>query len=250
MKARLLPYFATDVAADASPAGTTAPVAAVAPGAGHVASAAEATKQLSASQLAAEIAMRLAAIAVFSIFASAALHQFLRDPSRLTLILLVCSESLTLALAVATRVPRQRDWNAVTVLVAMFASFYFLAFSMKPGVRLIPESVAAGLQIVGMIVQIGAKLTLRRSYGILPANRGVVVGGPYRFVRHPIYLGYFIYNVGFLLPSFGLRNLLVLLVLWTMQLVRIVREERVLRRDPAYQAYMQRVRYRFIPGVF
>jgi protein-S-isoprenylcysteine O-methyltransferase Ste14 len=205
---------------------------------------------LTRRQIAAEVGMRLIAVFLFSFFVSGALHQFIKDPSRLTVILLVISETLVLALAVCTRVPRERDWSPLTVVVASFASFYFLLFSMTPGIRLIPESVAVGLQIVGMVVQISAKLTLRRSYGILPANRGVVIGGPYRFIRHPIYFGYFIYNAGFLLPSFGLRYLVVLVLLWTMQIIRVIREERVLIKDPTYRAYTERVRYRLIPGVF
>lgn len=223
---------------DAAP---TVPASCAVPAAGSM--------RLSRAQRVAETAMRLFAVLLFSMFVSGALHQFVKDPSRLTIVLLVISETLTLGLAVCTRVPRERDWHPLSVLVAGFASFYFLAFSMTPGIRLVPESLAVGLQIAGMLVQIGAKLALRRSYGILPANRGVVSGGLYRVVRHPVYAGYLIYNVGFLLPDFGVQNLLVLLGLWTMQTLRVVREERVLRKDPAYRDYMKRVRYRVLPGV-
>ena len=45
------------------------------------------------------------------------------------------------------------------------------------------------------------KITLGRSFGVVPANRGVVVGGPYNFVRHPIYTGYLITHVAFLVAN-------------------------------------------------
>ena len=45
---------------------------------------------------------------------------------------------------------------------------------------------------------IAGKLTLGRSFGLMPANRGVVSSGIYRFVRHPIYAGYLITHVAFL----------------------------------------------------
>ena len=45
---------------------------------------------------------------------------------------------------------------------------------------------------IGLAVVIVGKMTLGRSFGVVPANRGVVVGGPYRLVRHPIYTGYLI----------------------------------------------------------
>ncbi|SAL71781.1 putative protein-S-isoprenylcysteine methyltransferase-like protein [Caballeronia udeis] len=197
-----------------------------------------------------EIVMRLLAVLMYSVFVSSALYQFHKDPSRITLLLLVISELLTLGLVVCTRVPRERDWNPVTVVISLCASFYFLAFRIAPGIHLLPETVAAGLQIAGLAIQVSAKLSLRRSFGILPANRGVVVSGPYRFLRHPIYFGYFVSQAGFLLSNFGIRNLVVLLLLWALQMFRVVREERVLVKDARYREYAARVRYRFIPGVF
>ena len=44
-----------------------------------------------------------------------------------------------------------------------------------------------------------AKMALGRSFGLAPANRGVVVRGPYTLVRHPIYTGYLVTHVGFLM---------------------------------------------------
>jgi protein-S-isoprenylcysteine O-methyltransferase Ste14 len=200
-------------------------------------------------QLWGEVAMRLLAVLMFSMFFASAIYQFHKDPSRITLLLLAFSELLTLGLAVCTRVPRERDWSPATVVISTCASFYFLAFRIEPGIHLIPETVAAGLQIAGVVIQVSAKISLRRSFGILPANRGVVVSGPYRFARHPIYLGYFVNQIGFLSSNFGVQNLVVLSLLWVLQIYRVAREEKVLVRDENYRKYAARVRYRFIPGV-
>ena len=48
-----------------------------------------------------------------------------------------------------------------------------------------------GRQLTGLLVEDG-KLSLGRSFGLMPANRGVVSTGMYRLVRHPIYLGYLV----------------------------------------------------------
>lgn len=205
---------------------------------------------LTSKQIMTEIAVRVATVALLSIFLIGSVAQFVRDPSRITLLIFAFAEFVTLGLAVFARVPAQRDWNLLSVVMATCASFYFLAFRIEPGIRLVPESVAACLQIVGMVIQIAAKLSLRRSFGILPANRGVVVRGPYRFLRHPMYFGYLIKDVGFLLPNFGIQNLFVLVVHWILQLGRIVREEKLLSGDRRYREYMSRVRYRLIVGVF
>jgi len=197
-----------------------------------------------------EVVLRICAAVPLSIFLAVAISQFIKDPSRITVLLLGFGELLTIGLAISTRVPRERDWNLLSVLLAVSGTFYFLAFRLEPGVHLIPEAAAAGLQISGIAIQVCAKLTLRRSFGILPANRGVVASGPYRVLRHPIYFGYLLTDIGFLLRNFGIQNVVVLSLLLCLQISRILREERVLVKDSSYRAYMSRVRYRLIYGVF
>lgn len=108
---------------------------------------------------------------------------------------------------------------------------------------------ALALQLVGASLTIFAALSLGRSYGVVPANRGVKSDGLYRFVRHPIYGSYFIGYFGFLLGNPSVRNGLMLALTLVFQVWRAVAEERVLLGDPAYKAYATRVRRRFIPFV-
>lgn len=197
-----------------------------------------------------EVAARVCAAAMLSLFAYAALMQWRAAPTRITLLLLVVTESFAVGLSLFARVPVKRDWRPVAFLCSMGGTYYFLAVRLAPGVQLIPETVGAGLQLLGICWQMFAKVSLRRSFGILPANRGVVSRGAYRFVRHPMYLGYFVTNIGFLLVNFGWQNMLVYGCQFALQVVRILREERLLSADPEYRSYLRRVRYRVIPGVF
>lgn len=79
----------------------------------------------------------------------------------------------------------------------------------------------------------------------------VIDTGVYAFVRHPMYAGAVLYLFGLplMLQSWNglwLSPLLVLGVAW-----RAVNEEKMLRAElPGYEAYMQRVRYRLVPGVW
>lgn len=111
---------------------------------------------------------------------------------------------------------------------------------------------ALGLMLfaVGNLAQFIGKLSLRRSFGIVPANRGIKTDGVYRFVRHPIYAGYLVLHIGLfiLIPSF--YNLAVYAVAWTMQIMRMQAEEALLSQDPAYVAFKQRTRFRLIPGIY
>lgn len=166
---------------------------------------------------------------------------------RLFYLLLLISESLVLVLLVISR--RTKDVPTfLSVLTTTTALFYFLLLGPR-GMTIAAEPVPEIFQLVGIAVQIFAKLTLGRSFGLVAQNRGVVLKGPYLLVRHPMYFGYLITHVGFLLGSFSMHNLIVMGVLYLAQWFRMGEEEKVLQRDPAYKEYMERVRYRLVPGI-
>jgi protein-S-isoprenylcysteine O-methyltransferase Ste14 len=107
-----------------------------------------------------------------------------------------------------------------------------------------------GLMVFGIQLQLVAKASLLRSFGLVAANRGIATRGLYRFVRHPVYVSYFITHVGFLGLNPSLWNAFVLVSCWIFQLIRIGAEERLLGADPTYVAYCERVRWRVLPGVY
>jgi protein-S-isoprenylcysteine O-methyltransferase Ste14 len=115
-----------------------------------------------------------------------------------------------------------------------------------------PLVPAAGgvLMLVGILITISAKLSLRRSFGLVAANRGVIHEGPYRFIRHPMYAGYIVTYIGFSIANPLSWNFLVYAFAISFQISRILVEESILRQDGSYVAMMSRVRYRLLPGVF
>ncbi len=123
---------------------------------------------------------------------------------------------------------------------------------ISPGAQALPGMAVAAVFLVisGNLFQFAAKLSLRRSFGIAPANRGIKIGGPYRLVRHPMYAGYLVAHIGILLMMPSLFNLAVYVVSWTAQIFRLLAEERLLMEDPDYRAFAEKIRWRLIPGLF
>lgn len=177
-------------------------------------------------------------------------YAFTLDTTRITLLILLLTEGYTLMLVLFARRASLRDLSPLAMAATFVAMFFFVAIDPTGTHKLIPELAGVALQVVGTAWQFAAKITLGRSFGLLPAQRGLVLAGPYRVVRHPIYLGYFIAHVGFVLVNFSWINVGVFALLLVAQVIRIQREEKVLAHDDAYRAYQQRVRWRLLPFVY
>jgi protein-S-isoprenylcysteine O-methyltransferase Ste14 len=125
----------------------------------------------------------------------------------------------------------------------------FLPLLFRPnGVE---DLLAAQLaQALGTAFGVAGVLSLNRSVGLLPANRGVRSAGAYRLVRHPLYASYLVTHLGYVGSNPSAWNVAVLAGALVAQLVRIRGEERLLSHDPEYVAYSARTRWRLVPFVF
>jgi protein-S-isoprenylcysteine O-methyltransferase Ste14 len=177
------------------------------------------------------------------------LWAFLRVlPTRPYLLLTAMSEMLGIVF-ILTRKPGEVAAKPFAVIIA-FAGTALPLLVRPGGIQLAPSNVASILMFAGLAISIASKLYLNRSFGIVAANRGVKRGGPYQVIRHPMYLGYFATEVGFLLSNFSTIVVVIYAATWCAQLLRVLEEERVLRSDPAYAAYSTSVSFRIIPGLF
>ncbi len=111
-------------------------------------------------------------------------------------------------------------------------------------------TVGKAIELLAVVFSQLARLYLGRRFGLLPANRGIVRRGPFRLVRHPIYLGWLVLSIGFVMVYPTIRNAAVLALTAPFMIWRIVLEEQLLNQDGSYREYRGTVRYRLIPGIY
>jgi protein-S-isoprenylcysteine O-methyltransferase Ste14 len=167
---------------------------------------------------------------------------------RPTDLLMLVGESLVVVFTCLRRQAHTVD-RRVSVRLVTIVSMIPLLIRPGPVGGLISEAAAAIIASVGLIIVIAGKLSLGYSFGLLPANRGVMDRGLYRVVRHPIYLGYLMTHLPFLACHPSAWNAIVLLAGDGALILRAFYEEQTLSKDPKYVHYRQRVKWLLVPGV-
>jgi protein-S-isoprenylcysteine O-methyltransferase Ste14 len=152
--------------------------------------------------------LKAAVVAAFTFFI--AVRPESRRPSRDPLAFVACAAALVLVVIL-----RQPSGSSTTLVLAgdfvALASYVWLLASV---------------------------LALGKCFGILPEARGLVTRGPYRFVRHPVYLGELGAVLGFVIGAPTFWNIGVLVAFYAAQAVRMRLEEQALTREfPEYAGY-------------
>lgn len=186
------------------------------------------------------------ALSLFVLLCIQMLPQGFPPPHLYPLMLLVSEAVVVLFLLIRRSTDKislsLRDW--IIALGGTFAPFLV----GDPGVVFLP-GLGSAMILAGFVIHVGAKLNLRRSFGLVPADRGLQAEGLYRFVRHPMYAGYMVTHMGFLIAAPAIWNAFAYTVCWGLLATRMILEERFLSLNPDYRAYCSKVRFRLVPGV-
>lgn len=157
-------------------------------------------------------------------------------------------QSLTVAVLLVMR--RQEKWPTPASPQTAFAWVSaLLPLLMTPGGATLPPSTSSGLavvglQIAGISIALWGLWTLGRSFGIAPADRGLIEAGPYRLVRHPIYLGELIGLAAIVLSAPTWINGVLFVTIAISLVARSLLEEQAIA---GYDAYAASRRWRLFP---
>jgi protein-S-isoprenylcysteine O-methyltransferase Ste14 len=159
---------------------------------------------------------------------------------------------MVIALIFLRRMPSAKSQGLWPRAVALLGANLLIALLALPKVPLPP--LCAGLSTAlaggGTLAEFLILLRLGRSFSLLPEARRLVTDGPYRRIRHPLYLAGLVGSLGVMLQYTQPWALLVVLAAFTLQILRMNYEEQVLSRAfPEYETYATRS-WRLIPGVY
>lgn len=198
---------------------------------------------------------RTVVVSLFALFTAGTVHELvgvtadaLREPS---LAAWLVAGYWTLKLAVvaaftyflAVREPSRRPSREPVAFVACAGAIVSVVALAPPTEAAPTPLLLAGevLAVAGVAWLLASVLALGRCFGVLPEARGLVTRGPYRVVRHPVYLGEIAACAGLVLGALSPWNFGCLVVLCVAQSVRMGLEERALTREfPEYRAYAAR----------
>jgi protein-S-isoprenylcysteine O-methyltransferase Ste14 len=163
----------------------------------------------------------------------------------------VLQHLIVLGIAVVRHHPKVWDYSIASSTAVGVA--YVYPYAQVIYLRWSPGYVAwpvGGLALVTLAagLSLASLLAMGRRFGVRPALRDLVTSGPYRFVRHPMYLSYILGDIGYNLQEWNFGTILLVLLGWASLLYRIHAEERVLSQDAEWPAYVVLVRYRLFPG--
>jgi protein-S-isoprenylcysteine O-methyltransferase Ste14 len=146
-------------------------------------------------------------------------------------------------ICVFTRRPPRRHSRDPIAFLACAVALSAVVLLEKPS-----DAAATALVVAGDFIALAAWawllvsfVALGRCFGLLPEARGLVTRGPYRLVRHPVYLGELVAVGGLLIASPTTRNVALAAAIGAAQLVRMRLEERALTEEfPEYGSYSAR----------
>lgn len=115
------------------------------------------------------------------------------------------------------------------------------------------DALSNALVLAGILIGVAAVATMRFRFSVLPevrADQALFTGGPYAYVRHPMYTAVLLVTLGFVLNQPDAVSILLWLALAVDLRVKLGHEERALAAHfPDYAAYAARTR-RLIPWVY
>jgi len=139
---------------------------------------------------------------------------------------------------------------SLAAVLGGFLMFGLVWFKPRTDLPLSAQVIASLLVLTGNLLAAFILTHLGRSFSILPEGRKLVMTGPYKIIRHPLYVAEAIATLGTMIIFLSTGAVVLVVTQTLLQLVRIHYEERVLTKTfPEYKDYA-RLTARLIPKIY
>jgi protein-S-isoprenylcysteine O-methyltransferase Ste14 len=153
---------------------------------------------------------------------------------------------------------RARDGRGRVIAASHCASFLLVGVGLLPTGPVLwvasdrVSEICLIVTVLGAALALVALTSLGSHFSIVPEALSLVVTGPYRWLRHPMYFAEFIMIVGLSLSGLCVTYLVGAVSVLLLQIYRIIAEERLLSATfpTRYEQFVAHTRYRLIPLVW
>ena len=167
--------------------------------------------------------------------------------NKISSLIFLVMESLIIVFVIFRQPPKRvsgltLDW--VVAFIAMISPMFIMPTANEDDV------LGLLIQIFGACLTIAGIIFLNRSFGIVPADRGIKTTGIYKIIRHPLYAGYILTDIGIIFNHFTIINLAWIILASVFLVIRILREEIFLIKNESYRNFKAKTRWRLIPYIW
>lgn len=163
------------------------------------------------------------------------------------------------------RTKRKKDAKSWDKMVMAIYSIFLMFLLVLPGL----DAVRFGWSKVALFVKLLAFTGYLPGFAVvywamrenaflsdvvrIQEDRGhtVCTTGPYKYVRHPMYVGVILIMLCYPLSLGSLYSLIPAVIIGILFFIRTALEDKTLQEElPGYREYAQKVRYRLLPGLW
>lgn len=163
------------------------------------------------------------------------------------------------SLLLSSKRPQQAPQNWQAIVIPILSSYAMLAYNLidympewmtvnyaPPHLLGVTILLSCLFSLSGQIISLLAVFYLRRSFAIFIQLREVIVAGPYKYIRHPMYTGYTVLTFGILLSNACVAYALIAALYVGLLAYRARLEENMLAtNNPVYRENMTRTGFLF-----